>query len=84
MMWHHFGAVAFWKESTEAEVKKVRPDCIWLAESSELKLFNTAVIWALEVPSDSEMYEAFDICYDYDAHPFFDGYLNGKNSLKLY
>lgn len=75
--------VAFWKEA-RAEVKKVRPDCIWLAESSELKFVQYCRYMGIGSASDSEMYEAFDICYDYDAHPFFDGYLNGKNSLESY
>src|SRR5690606_4104633 len=34
-----------------------------------------------DASTDSMMYEAFDIAYDYDIFSFMDGYLNGKNDL---
>ena len=34
--------------------------------------------------SESEIYQVFDIAYDYDIHPYFEGYLNGNNTFKRY
>ena len=34
--------------------------------------------------SDAEMYQAFDITYDYDVHYFYEDYLKGKGTLKEY
>src|SRR5690606_5044042 len=34
--------------------------------------------------TDSQMYEAFDVCYDYDIYSFMNGYLNHSNSLERY
>lgn len=75
--------LAFWKEARE-EVKKVRPDCLWLAESSELPFVSFCRKEGIPSASDSELYEAFDMCYDYDASPLYEGYTEGKNSLAAY
>lgn len=34
--------------------------------------------------TDTELYRAFDMTYDYDIWPWFEGYLSGKNSLRQY
>ena len=34
--------------------------------------------------SESEIYQVFDIAYEYDVEPFRTGYFNGENSLKRY
>ena len=36
------------------------------------------------VHSDAEMYQAFDITYDYDVHYFYEDYLKGKGTLEQY
>lgn len=75
--------LAFWKEA-RAQVELVRPGCLWLAESVE-PAFITALRQAGEgCLSDSQVYEAFDLCYDYDVHHLFKDYLTGKLPLSRY
>ena len=75
--------VEFWLAAREA-VEKVRPGCIWLAESVfagyTMEMRRQGIVSA----TDTELYRAFDITYDYDVWPFFEGYLSGRNSLREY
>lgn len=73
----------FWLQARE-EVASVRPDCIWLSESVEpaFTLANRAK--GITSLSDGEIFQAFDLCYDYDVYPYFRGYLEGKNTLAEY
>lgn len=75
--------VDFWIKARK-EVEKVRPNCIWLAESVHGEFLKTLRDLGFEAHSDSEVYQAFDICYDYDVQPYYDGYLKGKYSLDNY
>lgn len=73
----------FWARARQ-EVEAVRPGCIWLAESVHgahvLGLRRQGAYCA----TDTELYRAFDMTYDYDIWPWFEGYLSGKNSLRQY
>ena len=73
----------FWARARQ-EVEAVRPGCIWLAESVHgahvLGLRKQGAYCA----TDTELYRAFDMTYDYDIWPWFEGYLSGKNSLRQY
>ena len=73
----------FWKRARR-EVETVRPGCIWLAESVEPEF----VAWCRkqDIPclTDSELYEAFDVCYDYDVYPSFLRYASGEILLNTY
>lgn len=73
----------FWTAARQ-EVEAVRPGCIWLAESVHgahvLGLRRQGAYCA----TDTELYRAFDMTYDYDIWPWFEGYLSGKNSLRQY
>lgn len=75
--------VEFWLEARE-EVKKLKADAIWLCESVDpgfvLYLRENGVL----CHSDSEIYEAFDITYEYDTYRTFTGYLEGKFTLEQY
>ena len=75
--------VAFWRKARQA-VERVRPGCIWLAESVHgahvLGLRRQGAYCA----TDTELYRAFDMTYDYDIWPWFEGYLSGENSLRQY
>lgn len=73
----------FWIRARK-EIAEIRPNAIWLAESIEpgFLVFNRSR--GLASSSDSEMFQAFDICYDYDITDEFYGYLEGKNSLAEY
>ncbi len=73
----------FWLEA-RAEVEKVRPGCLWLAESVEPLFIESIRSQGYNCLSDTQLYEAFDLCYDYDAYPAFRDYLTGKLPLSGY
>lgn len=78
-----FVPVAFWVQAREA-VSKIKPDFIWLAET----VFNSSAVFArkngMYSARDYDMYNAFDIEYEYDIRDVFDDYLKGKVSLSNY
>lgn len=78
-----FVPVEFWKQAREA-VAKVNPDCIWLAESvhSSFNVFSRKS--GIYTASDYELFDAFDMEYDYDIREVFDKYLKGETSLSHY
>lgn len=73
----------FWIKA-RMEVEKVKAGCIWLAESVEPIFTIDNRARGMISLSDSELYQAFDICYDYDIHAYFKGYLSGENTLAEY
>ncbi len=75
--------VEFWLEAREA-VERVHPGCIWLAESVFAGLTMDLRRRGIVSATDTELYRAFDLTYDYDVWPYFEGYLAGKNTLREY
>lgn len=75
--------IEFWKEA-RSKVDEVNADCFWLAESVHGHFIREVRERGFAAHSDSELYEVFDVCYDYDVQPYFDGYLNGKFCLQSY
>ena len=75
--------LAFWLKARE-EVAKVNPDCIWLSESVEPEFILELRSRGMTNLSDSEIFQAFDLCYDYDIHKYFRQYLTGEASLGRY
>lgn len=75
--------VDFWIKARE-EVAKVRPNAIWLAETIHTNFLIDLRRHGVSGNSDCEVYQAFDICYDYDVQPYFMGYLKGTNNLSYY
>lgn len=73
----------FWVKAREA-VEQVRPGCIWLAESVEPEFVIYNRSRGMTALSDSEAYQAFDICYDYDIFNIYRDYLMGKRTLAEY
>jgi len=73
----------FWLSARE-EVAKVNKNILWLSESVGpsfiLKMRENGFVCL----SDSEIYQAFDMAYDYDVNEEYLGYFSGKNSLKQY
>lgn len=67
-----------------AEVETIRPGCLWLSESVEPGFLTGLRSKGLRAHSDSEIYQAFDLCYDYDIFPTFLEYLNGTVPLERY
>lgn len=75
--------LAFWKQA-RAAVETVRPGCIWLAESVEGVFIRHCRDRGMTALSDSELYQAFDVCYDYDVYGDFMNYLEGRCPLEAY
>ncbi len=72
--------IDFWKEA-RTEVEKINPDLIWLTESVHPGFIKYLRDMGYDCSSDSEMYQAFDICYDYDIFDYMNDYL--KDGKKL-
>ncbi len=75
--------LAFWIEARK-RVETVRSGCIWLAESVEHDFIRYSREQGLDALSDSELYQAFDICYDYDIYPEYIAYNEGRIPLSAY
>ena len=73
----------FWAQARQ-EVETVRPGCIWLAES----VHGAHVLGMRKMnaycATDTELYKAFDMTYDYDLWPWFESCMTGKNTLQQY
>ncbi|MBO6014352.1 MAG: alpha-amylase [Oscillospiraceae bacterium] len=78
-----FVPVEFWKAAREA-VSKVKPGCIWLAETVHLAFGNYARSSGFYSSRDSEAYEAFDIEYQYDIWECFERFLRGEAQLSAW
>ncbi len=70
----------FWKRAREA-VKQVHPGFIWLAESVHREFGAYLRSSGLNCTRDPELYEAFDLEYEYDIRTVFDKYLKGEAPL---
>lgn len=73
----------FWLRARE-EVETVRPGCLWLAESVEPFFISGLRGEGHSVLADSEIFQAFDVSYEYDVFPTFKDYLAGKCPLERY
>jgi cyclomaltodextrinase / maltogenic alpha-amylase / neopullulanase len=72
--------IDFWIEARKA-CEKVNPELIWLTESVHPGFIKYLRDMGYECSSDSEMYQAFDICYDYDIFDYMDDYLKDPKKL---
>lgn len=72
--------VKFWEEA-RISVAQVNPDTIWLAESIDLEFNRVMRKHGHQVWDDAELYEAFDLLYDYDIYPEFKAFAKGKLDL---
>lgn len=73
----------FWTQA-RAEVEKVKPGVIWLAESVHASFVADRRANGLSGLSDSELYAAFDLTYDYDIWPVFQQAVRGALPVKRY
>ncbi len=71
-------------EEAHAAVKAADPDTIWLSESVHGHFLRMIRDKGFDCLSESEIFQVFDMAYDYDAHPLFEAYLEGKGTLKAY
>lgn len=73
----------FWKRARQA-VEAVRPGAIWLAESVEPEFIAYVRSRGMTGHSDGELYQAFDVCYDYDVLGEYQAYVRGECTLEHY
>ena len=78
-----FVNVEFWKMA-RAMVKRVRPGCIWLAESVHQSFGNYVRRVGYYSCRDSEAFDAFDLEYEYDVREAFDRYVRGEAALSAW
>ena len=70
----------FWMEARR-RVESVRPGCLWLAESVEPSFIRAIRAMGLPAASDSEIYQAFDMAYDYDIYDRYLAAVKGTGEL---
>jgi len=70
----------FWLKAREI-IDQINPNIIWLSESVHPGFIKYLRDLGFECSSDAEMYQAFDILYDYDIFDEMDHYL--KDTKKL-
>ncbi|MBE5959526.1 MAG: alpha-amylase [Lachnospiraceae bacterium] len=75
-----FIPVEFWKRARK-EVEKIKSDFVWLAETVHQSFGCYARRNGIYSALDYEMFEAFDIEYEYDVRETFDRYLKGEITL---
>ena len=73
----------FWLRARD-EVEKVRPGCLWLSESIGPGFVVECRSRGQTGLSDSEIFQAFDISYEYDIFDNFKDYLTGNTPLEKY
>ncbi len=75
-----FVPAPFWKAAREA-VAEVNPDCVWLAETVHLSFGNYVRREGFHCARDTELFEVFDVEYQYDIWESFERVLRGEGPL---
>ena len=78
-----FVTIDFWKFARKA-VDKVNKNTIWLSESVHGGFVKYIRDIGYKCHSESEIYQVFDMAYDYDIEPYYQAYLKGERPLKDY
>jgi glycosidase len=73
----------FWLQARK-KVNKIKPGVIWLAESVHASFVGVRRANGLTGLSDSELYAAFDLTYDYDIWPIWQLAVQGKVPVRRY
>lgn len=73
----------FWTYARKV-VSKVNKNVIWLSESIHGSFNKYIRDLGFSSLSESEIYQVFDMAYDYDAYPYYEAYLKGKRPFKDY
>ncbi|MDK2982056.1 MAG: hypothetical protein PWQ55_2403 [Chloroflexota bacterium] len=73
----------FWLQA-HAAVARINPHTIWLAESVEARWIAPRRAQGLPASSDSQLYQAFDITFDYDVFRAWKAVLDGNLDLRYY
>ena len=75
--------IEFWLEAREV-VAKVKQDFVWLSESIHLEFIRDMRAMGVLAQSDCEIYQAFDMTYDYDVRDAFEDYVKGTRPLSYF
>lgn len=75
--------IDFWLKARE-ELDRINPELVWLSESVHPEFIRELRSRGMVALSDSEIYQAFDMTYDYDVHDHFVDYVEGKIDLNAY
>ena len=73
----------FWKIAIPI-CKDINKDVIFIGESIHLDFVKYIRDQGYECSSDGELFNCFDVLYDYDTHCHFENYFNNKGTLKRY
>jgi len=73
----------FWEYARKV-VARVNKNVIWLSESVHGSFNKYIRDLGFSSSSESEIYQVFDMAYDYDAYPYFEAYLKGQRPFKDY
>ncbi len=72
--------LSVWHE-IKNEIAQINPRVIWLAESVHPSFIETRRSKGLTALSDAELYQEFDLTYDYDIWPLFQAVVIGKEPV---
>jgi len=75
--------IDFWTYARKV-VAKTNRKIVWLSESVHGSFVKYIRDRGFNAWSEAEIYQAFDIAYDYDVYPYYEQYLLGKRPLKEY
>ena len=75
--------IEFWQQA-KAIIHGFNPVTVWLSESVHPHFIQYLRGEGFSAHSDAEMYQVFDVLYDYDVHDFLHQYLTGKGELSTY
>lgn len=73
--------VQVWQEIRDT-VDRINPDTLWLAESVHAGFVEYRRANGLTAQSDSELYQVFDLTYDYDIWPMFQAVVTGAEPVE--
>lgn len=73
--------LTFWQRARQ-ELTQSFPNLIYISESVHLGFIKYLRDLGYDACSDSEIYQVFDICYDYDIFDDFGNYLKGTSTLQ--
>lgn len=73
----------FWNAARKTISKDYR-DIIWLSESVHGPFCKYMRDRGFECASEGEIFQVFDLAYDYDVYPYLEAHLSGKGTLRAY
>ncbi len=73
----------FWLKARR-EIKEINSDSVLIAESVHAGFITSLRNEGIDALSDSEVFQAFDVCYDYDIHDKFMGQFTNDNAIKVW